>query len=101
MIATGGRGDREIFVYKASKAGKFAKQHCLRGHTGWIIQLLFDTENHLLSGSEDATIRLWHVGSGKYIKKNGDKKHIHAKFFGGFHDLIGYLTLILKICKKE
>ena len=68
MIATGGRGDREIFVYKASKAGKFTKQHCLRGHTGWIIQLLFDTENHLLSGSEDATIRLWHVGSGKYKK---------------------------------
>jgi len=67
MIATGGRGDREIFVYKASKAGKFTKQHCLRGHTGWIIQLLFDTENHLLSGSEDATIRLWHVGSGEMI----------------------------------
>ena len=65
MIATGGRGDREIFIYKASKTGKFAKQHCLRGHTGWIIQLLFDTENHLLSGSEDATIRLWHVLSGK------------------------------------
>ena len=84
MIATGGRGDREIFVYKASKAGKFAKQHCLRGHTGWIIQLLFDTENHLLSGSEDATIRLWHVGSGKYKKKN----HISFKFFlCGGHDL--------------
>ena len=67
MIATGGRGDREIFIYKASKTGKFAKQHCLRGHTGWIIQLLFDTENHLLSGSEDATIRLWHVLSGKVL----------------------------------
>ena len=67
MVATGGRGDLEIFVYKASKTGKFAKQHCLRGHTGWIIQLLFDTENHLLSGSEDATIRLWHVVSGKII----------------------------------
>ena len=67
MIATGGRGDREIFIYKASKTGKFAKQHCLRGHTGWIIQLLFDTENHLLSGSEDATIRLWHVLSGKFL----------------------------------
>ena len=70
MVATGGRGDREIFVYKASKTGKFAKQHCLRGHTGWIIQLLFDTENHLLSGSEDATIRLWHVVSGKIIAYN-------------------------------
>ena len=33
-IATGGKGDREIFVYKASKLGKLSKQHCLRGHTG-------------------------------------------------------------------
>ena len=33
-IATGGKGDREIFVYKATKAGKFTKKHCLRGHTG-------------------------------------------------------------------
>ena len=93
MIATGGRGDREIFVYKASKAGKIAKQHCLRGHTGWIIQLLFDTENHLLSGSEDATIRLWHVGSGKYKKKI----IFHSNCLEGFHDL----TLIQKFCKKN
>ena len=92
MIATGGRGDREIFVYKASKAGKFAKQHCLRGHTGWIIQLLFDTENHLLSGSEDATIRLWHVGSGKY-----KKKHISCKVFGGFSWLDRILDFDLKV----
>lgn len=67
MIATGGKGDREIFVYQASKEGKLTKMHCLRGHTGWIIQLLFDTENHLLSGSEDATIRLWHLTSGELI----------------------------------
>ena len=67
MIATGGKGDREIFVYKAGKAGKLTKLHCLRGHTGWIIQLLFDTEDHLLSASEDATIRLWHLVSGELI----------------------------------
>ena len=92
MIATGGRGDREIFVYKASKAGKFAKQHCLRGHTGWIIQLLFDTENHLLSGSEDATIRLWHVGSGNY-KKN----HVSFKLFGRFSNFDRILDFNLKV----
>ena len=90
MIATGGRGDREIFVYKASKAGKFAKQHCLRGHTGWIIQLLFDTENHLLSGSEDATIDF-----GMLVQVNIKKQIIfHSNCLGGFHNLIGYLTLI-------
>ena len=33
-VATGGKGDREIFVYKANKAGKFTQLHCLRGHTG-------------------------------------------------------------------
>ena len=32
-------------LVEKGKTGKFAKQHCLRGHTGWIIQLLFDTEN--------------------------------------------------------
>ena len=36
-IATGGKGDREIFVYKASKLGKLSKQHCLRGHTGMYV----------------------------------------------------------------
>ena len=34
VIATGGKGDREIFVYKSSKLGKLTKTHCLRGHTG-------------------------------------------------------------------
>ena len=34
VIATGGKGDREIFIYKASNLGKLTKQHCLRGHTG-------------------------------------------------------------------
>merc|ERR1712223_1316355 len=67
LVATGGKGDREIFVYKASKLGKLSKQHCLRGHTGWIIQIIFDTEDHLISGSEDATIRLWHLVSGDII----------------------------------
>ena len=85
-VATGGKGDREIFVYKANNAGKLTKLHCLRGHTGtsfwhensnflsdfqifsgWIIQLLFDTEDHLLSGSEDATIRLWDLVTGDVI----------------------------------
>ena len=33
-VATGGKGDREIFVYKGNKAGKLTKLHCLRGHTG-------------------------------------------------------------------
>ena len=33
-VATGGKGDREIFVYKANNAGKLTKLHCLRGHTG-------------------------------------------------------------------
>ena len=35
--------------------------------SGWIIQLLFDTEDHLLSGSEDATIRLWDLVTGDVI----------------------------------
>ena len=34
---------------------------------GWIIQIIFDTEDHLISGSEDATIRLWHLVSGDII----------------------------------
>jgi WD40 repeat protein len=34
---------------------------------GWIIQLLFDTEDHLISGSEDATIRLWDLVTGDAI----------------------------------
>jgi len=67
VIATGGKGDREIFVYKSSKLGKLTKTHCLRGHTGWIIQLIFDSEDHLVSGSEDATIRLWDLISGDVI----------------------------------
>ena len=35
--------------------------------TGWIIQLIFDSEDHLVSGSEDATIRLWDLISGDVI----------------------------------
>ena len=35
--------------------------------SGWIIQIIFDTEDHLISGSEDATIRLWHLVSGDII----------------------------------
>ena len=34
---------------------------------GWIIQLIFDSEDHLVSGSEDATIRLWDLISGDVI----------------------------------
>ncbi len=66
MVATGGKGDREIFVYKSS-TGKLTQMHCLRGHNGWIIQLLFDQQSHLLSASEDTTIRLWHLVSGEVI----------------------------------
>lgn len=34
IVATGGKGDREIFVYEATKSGKLTKLHCFRGHTG-------------------------------------------------------------------
>ena len=56
-IATGGRGDHEVFIYKATKVGKLSRQHCLKGHSGWIIQIVFDTQNHILTASEDTTIR--------------------------------------------
>ena len=34
FIATGGRGDKAIFVYKASNEGKFNRLFKLQGHTG-------------------------------------------------------------------
>ena len=33
-VATGGRGDKAIFVYKISKEGKFNRLFKLQGHTG-------------------------------------------------------------------
>ena len=34
FIATGGRGDKAIFVYKSSNEGKFNRLFKLQGHTG-------------------------------------------------------------------
>ena len=34
LVATGGRGDKAIFVYEASKAGKLQKKLKLEGHSG-------------------------------------------------------------------
>jgi len=82
FIATGGRGDKAIFVYKSSNEGKFNRLFKLQGHTGWVTQTIFidclkpnstssqepkdeTKENnqqcpkYLLSGSEDGTIKLW------------------------------------------
>ena len=34
FVATGGRGDKAIFVYKVSNEGKFNRIFKLQGHTG-------------------------------------------------------------------
>lgn len=68
VVATGGKGDREIFVYDVSEQGKLSKRHRLQGHKGWIIEiLLLVEEDQLISGSEDATIRIWDLTTGQPI----------------------------------
>lgn len=39
--------------------------HTLRGHDGWIRALAVTTDNHLISGGDDGTVRRWSLKSGK------------------------------------
>ena len=57
--ASGGRGDKSIFLYETDSAGKLWRRAQFEGHEGWVTHLLFLDENLLISGSEDATVRFW------------------------------------------
>ena len=55
--ATGGQGDKKIFVYRVDSRGRLTRLHTCCGHTGWVrrIAILHTT---MLSGSSDMTIRV-------------------------------------------
>ena len=36
IVATGGKGDKALFIYNVSKQGKFSKKYKLEGHKGII-----------------------------------------------------------------
>ena len=40
-VASGGRGDKAIFVYETDGAGKLWRRHRFDGHEGWVTQLVF------------------------------------------------------------
>lgn len=62
-VATGGRGDKAIFVYRTDDAGALEKLHRLEGHSGWITNLIV-MGDELVSGSEDGSIRFWQLETG-------------------------------------
>ncbi len=45
-VASGGRGDKTIFVYETDEKGKLWRRHKFQGHEGWVTQLVF-AGNHL------------------------------------------------------
>ena len=64
--ASGGKGDKTIYVYEARNLS--LKFKC-SGHTGWITDLIIREDDDLLvSGSRDATIRTWNLTSGDPIR---------------------------------
>jgi len=74
-VASGGRGDKDIYVYETDVKGKLWRRHKFSGHEGWVTQLLFVSEGSgsskaavLASGSEDAGVRLWCLVRGTLLR---------------------------------
>ncbi len=43
-VASGGRGDKAIFVYETDRQGKLWRRHRFDGHEGWVTHLVFPGE---------------------------------------------------------
>ena len=67
-VASGGRGDKAIYVYETDAKGKLWKRHKFEGHDGWVNQLVFVDPDSLASGSEDASIRVWDLKRGTLLR---------------------------------
>lgn len=66
-LASGGKGDKKIFVYETDDKGKLWKRFSFEGHDGWVTQLVF-MDDYLVSGSEDASIRIWDLTRGTLFR---------------------------------
>ncbi len=66
--ASGGKGDKTIFVYETDQSAKLWLRHRFTGHDSWITALFFLHSGTLMSGSDDASIRLWDVIRGTLLR---------------------------------
>lgn len=63
-------GDREIIVWNVSTGDTL---HTLTGHNGNIYDVCFSPDgNRVVSSSEDGTIKIWDVKTGKELRTYGD-----------------------------
>ncbi|QQP57001.1 Uncharacterized protein FKW44_001850 [Caligus rogercresseyi] len=64
FVATGGKGDKLIFVYEAQS---LKPKYKLEGHTGWITGL-FVQDSILISSSADQCIKTWNLTNGSLLR---------------------------------
>lgn len=91
--ASGGRGDKAIFVYETDAAGKLWRRFRFDGHEGWINHLVFIDESTLVSGSEDADIRIWDLRRGTLLRVLPQDEGVSCLTVAG-PDLVRLLTYL-------
>jgi WD40 repeat protein len=66
LVASGG-DDNRVLVWDASKGAQVMEG--LKGHSRWIYAVIFNAATtRIFSASQDKTIRIWEVGSGRQIE---------------------------------
>jgi WD40 repeat protein len=67
-VVTGSR-DRTIQIYNAATGNCDAT---LTGHTGWVTNVAWETDDRVISSSDDGTTRVWELPAGKcvLVRKN-------------------------------
>jgi len=67
LVATGGAADHLAVVYRTDDQGSLARRFTLAGHSGWVTCMEL-TGSLVITGSKDASIKLWDLTSGQLLQ---------------------------------